>query len=169
MKILSFDPGGTTGWAKYNDEVAEAVPRWTCGQLGPYPHHEELYEFLHKECPDIVVCESFEYRNDLPKAELISCEYIGIIKLYAALERIKLPVVFQTAGAGKVRSDLPGRKGSFVQRRHLEKLSLWSPGNKHAMDGYGHLLYYVIHGGNPELKELRQRILEVGWKPNGTD
>jgi len=171
MKILSFDPGGSTGWAKYED--ISGTSAFTCGTFGPEEHHLDLEEFIldeYKVCaqariPMYVVCESFEYRNDLDKAELISKEYIGIVKL-VRWHCYDLRLVFQTAAMGKIRDDRPKRKGSFVQKRHLEKLGLWIPGReaRHAMDAYGHLVYYVLHSGNPDVARLRTQMLEAGWR-----
>jgi hypothetical protein len=157
MKILSLDPGGTTGWALYNSEVPELESMFKCGQIGPEQHHEALWSLLVARTVDLIVCESFQYRNGLDKAELISCEYIGIVMLFKA-KHPHIRVVFQTAAQGKVT------KTSFVKERHLEKLGLYVPRMKHAMDGYGHLLFYAINGGNPDLAELRMKALEIGWK-----
>lgn len=164
---LGFDPGGTSGWGLYNPNDEKGVEKFTCGQLGPGPHHQDLWYHLQESRPQWrapdsqsklwIICESFQYRNGLTKAELDSVEYIGIVKLFR-LEHWNIEIVFQTPGQGKIT------EGSFVKKRHLQKLGLWSPGNKHAMDGYGHLLYYAINGGNPDLAELRMWALETGWK-----
>ncbi len=163
---LGLDPGGTSGWGLYNMNIREDNP-FTCGQIGPGPHHGTLWSFLEEARPQWkdpdtsaklwILCESFQYRNGLSKAELDSCEYIGIVKLFRE-ENWNVEVVFQTAAQGKIS------EGSFVKKRHLEKLGLWSPGKKHAMDGYGHLLYYAINGGNPDLAKLRMWALENGWR-----
>lgn len=164
MKILSFDPGGTTGWAIYDDG------KWVCGQIGPEDHHRELWTLIDDQYrrgrwlnTDFrLVCESFEYRNGLDKAELMSCEYIGVVKLYAQWHDLHLTM--QTASTGKIREDKLGRKGSFTQKRHLQKLGLWSSGNQHAMDAYGHLLYNIIHKTPPGLQDLRRELLVKAWK-----
>jgi hypothetical protein len=164
---LGLDPGGTTGWGMYNPNGEKDIEKFSCGQLGPGSHHEDLWCFLEEsrpqwKAPDSrsklwIICESFQYRNGLTKAELDSCEYIGIVKLFRVMFW-NVEVVFQTAAQGKIT------EGSFVKKRHLQKLDLWIPGNKHAMDGYGHLLYYAINGGNPDLAELRMEALTKGWK-----
>jgi len=165
MRLWGFDPGGTTGWACFDLNAPEAV-RWdTCGEIGPEEHHWKLWEFLQERVnvnEDRIVCESFQYRAHLDKAELISCEYIGVVKLYCA--DYGLTPHFQTASQGKIKEDRPGKQGSFTQKRHLEKLGLWIPGQKHAMDGYGHLLYYIIHCGDPAFADLRLKLLTIGWK-----
>lgn len=161
--ILALDPGGTTGWATFKankivgpDGKAEYLGRqWTCGQLGPSPHHLELYHWLeHNELQTYhIITESFEYRNkERPGLVLISCEYIGVAKLYGAAHQTK--VWEQTASQGKIREK------SFVRKENLQRLALWSPGWTHAMDAYGHLLYYMINTAHV----LRDELLEKGWK-----
>lgn len=143
-------PDGQDEW--YNE-------RWSCGQIGPYEHHAELCMFLEMNhvAETTIVCESFEYRKGLrDNVELISREYIGVVKLIAAQRNI--PVVFQTAAVGKIRESKDGKAGSFVQKRHLERMGLWSPGTPHAMDAYGHLLYYATQ------RLRRNDLLVRGWK-----
>jgi len=165
--IVALDPGGTTGWASLNadavmvDEYNEiANTEWRCGQLGPDKHHKELAVLLEMNhtAHYTIVCESFEYRNQSrPGLELVSKEYIGVAE-YIQQDRNIAPVVYQGAAQGKV-----GKK-SFVKKVNLERLGLWSPGYPHAMDGYGHLLYYIIHSKLPEFLDLRHALLEKGWR-----
>lgn len=169
-RILSLDPGGATGWATFTAETIE-VPvseedgpweneyynrKWNCGTLESQMHHTELYGLLELQATQdfTIVCESFEYRNRLTKAELISRDYIGVVDLFAAQRGVR--VVKQTAAMGKLH------KNSFVKRANLERLGLWSPGrdNRHAMDAYGHLLYYMIHNAGV----LRSELLLRGWR-----
>jgi hypothetical protein len=168
MKILAIDPGGTTGWATYDSNPYKNRPTWDHGELGPKEHHLDLWYLMDEARPEwlepdrreplYIIGESFQYRNGLDKAELISCEYIGIIKMFP-YEHYAIILVWQTAAQGKVTPT------SFVKRRHLERLGLWDPKQpNHAMDGYGHLIYYVINGGNPELKDLRLMLLQKGWR-----
>lgn len=171
FRILGLDPGGTTGWATFTAEsrwsaqegTTYSKVRWDCGQLADdkHLHHKELDDLLGFMQTDhfIVVCESFEYRNRARAGlELISKEYIGVLNLFYQ-ERMQplgksQQVYYQTASMGKITQN------SFVKKRHLQKLGLWSPGLGHAMDGYGHILYWMIHTGDV----LRQELLEKGWK-----
>src|SRR6476661_1046207 len=95
-RVLAFDPGGTTGWAMYDGlflpdpdnggKPALVEQKHTVGHLGPHEHHDELYEFLEESAiHDFAVCwESFEFRQGKQRdnIELISREYIGIMKLF---------------------------------------------------------------------------------------
>lgn len=151
---IGLDPGGTTGWASYQAELLPkgdfANEKWNCGQLDPPAHHDQLYTLLELShtAEFHIVCESFEYRNESRAGlELISKEYIGVVNLFAQQRGHPIscynPMVhYQTAALGKVTNK------SFIQKRHLQTLGLWFPGheNRHSMDAYGHLLYWLING-----------------------
>lgn len=178
-RVLSFDPGGTTGWASYTAEVMhpctdrhfadQPMPEYydqayTCGQLGPGDHHDTLWAFLELQAVSnlVIVCESFEFRNTIAdknrgNLELVSKEYIGVIKLFIQQRGKALPnhykwkLVFQTASVGKPR-DKPGNR-TLVTDNDIKTLGLWYPKRRHAMDATGHLLYYMI------TQDKRQDIL----------
>lgn len=160
ITILALDPGGTTGWAVFQ---ATRIPhpteskfeyydmKWKRGQIGPEPHHSALFTLLGMwgTAEYHIVCESFEYRNR-SRAGLVldSLEYIGIMKLFCA-ERDKA-FHMQTASMGK----------GFVKDENIKKLSLWFPGQKHAMDATRHLLYYMINTAGI----MKHDLLTIGWK-----
>lgn len=161
--IVALDPGGTTGWAKFqatkmiepNGDVRYFDRQWTCGELNTNRHHQELYNMLGMFHTDIyhIVTESFEYRNlERPGLELVSREYIGVAELYCQQRGMLLQQ--QGANLGKITPK------SFVKKHNLVRLALWTPGWGHAMDAYGHLLYYMIN----RTHTLKQELLERGWK-----
>lgn len=174
FRIIGLDPGGTTGWATYTAGRLDArhalsistVPiyeyyneAWACGQLGPQEHHNELDSLLGLQQVEetIIVCEAFDYRNQSkPGLELISREYIGVMKRFC--QERKVLYYLQTASQGKIR-----KEKSFVRKENLEKLGLWVSGGastwNHAMDAYGHILYYMI---NNHIQ--RDALLRRGWK-----
>ena len=64
-KILSFDPGGITGWA-YVDTQRDTV--FGGGQIsgdGIEEYHFKLYQFIRQIKPDVIVYERFEYRANV--------------------------------------------------------------------------------------------------------
>jgi hypothetical protein len=137
-KILSLDPGGTTGWALWQTRKGN-LDDYTVGHLGPGDHHAELWSMIRELCkvPDDfrIVCESFEFRqgdHNRHKIVLDSKEYIGVVKLMSQLYDI--PVVFQTASVGK----------TFCTDEKIKALDLWTPGMKHAMDALRHLITYQV-------------------------
>jgi hypothetical protein len=138
---VAFDPGGTTGVAIYDS----GDRRWERYQLDEDQHHVALWEDLNALRPDVVICESFEYRPRLPKAILISRNYIGIIELWCKLW--EKPLHLQTAATGK----------GFWKDEKIRKLRLWKPGMPHANDATRHLLYHIsfTEGDQHYLKRLR--------------
>jgi len=125
----------------FNDgEFGEYGEEWSHGQIGPQEHHLALWRFLQKERPDILICESFQFRQfdgNRTGIVLISNEYIGIAKLYAETfteGSFKPQVVFQTASQGK----------GLMKDDKLKNLSLWFPGEQHARDAARHLVYYMV-------------------------
>jgi hypothetical protein len=101
-RIIALDPGGTTGVCEWNKGV-DLIQAY---QVGPDEHHFWLNGHLdmfvmgaHLDDPEdwdlkmferlcnrvLVICETFEHRQNLQKAkvELVSREYIGIVRLAA--------------------------------------------------------------------------------------
>jgi hypothetical protein len=87
--------------------------RLEVGDLGPGEHHNELYRFIgsyYVAYSDTLrlVTEAFNFRQHATddkgnggkaKVELISCEYIGVIKLFG--ERYEIPVASYNSSEGK--------------------------------------------------------------------
>lgn len=148
-KIISFDPGGTTGYV-----IHKVVPKnaqkcngsyhytdsWTGGQLGPDKHHVDLWKLLTKENPDRVVCERFTYQIrknqqvDMPGVVLMSRNYIGVIELYCELTHT--PLFMQ-------ETSVIGLK--WVDNEALKLLKIHTPGQVHKNDAARHLVYHVVH------------------------
>lgn len=138
MKILSLDPGKTTGYSVgyLNDDEPELR----------FESHQKIftyvgfYEFLQDQSPTWIVAESFLFRNKVRTGtELISAEFNGIIHLYTGLYKNGLSWQnASTHGAG-------GRSGPF-QDRILRQKGIYKPGKPHAMDSLRILLYWYEHG-----------------------
>lgn len=153
VSITALDPGGTTGVAMYDadlifnaDDKAEWFhEKWDTLQLTEPDHHKTLKNLLERRnvANTIIVCESFQNRRpvDAPAVELISCEYIGVVKLLVQ-ERPSIQVIWQTPG--KV---IPPKNrntfGGFWTDDKLKQVRKWSPGRKHANDAMRHLLQYM--------------------------
>lgn len=158
-RIVALDPGGTTGWAMVTYEDGKE-PQYNCGMFRALEHHKELYDALGMWQTESyrIVCESFEYRNaSRPGLVLSSVEYIGVMKLFC--QERNVPYHFQSASQGKIRD----KPNAFVKPSNLKRLGLWSPSMVHAMDAYGHLLYYTIHN-DPARKIEAAALLLKGWK-----
>lgn len=144
--IVGLDPGGTTGIAtSYRGDPDNPI-RWATEELGPSLHHKALYDFLRLRAenpviPLTIVCEKFEFRQNYGregnrnKVELISREYIGIVKLIVQQYGCKL--VEQSASQGK----------HFVPDRKLELSGLLvSPPhpNRHKNDATRHIVRHLV-------------------------
>lgn len=155
MKIIALDPGGTTGWATYDDRVPEGVSKFNMGQIGPDEHHQELDVLLGQQSADdyYVVCESFEYRKGLrDNLVLVSCEYIGVTKLFCV--RTSVPLKLQTAAVGKGFFWPADRKKGRTDR--LLQLG-FNPTyeTRHQHDALRHLLQYMMDNNIQKERILR--------------
>lgn len=142
MKILALDPGGTTGWAFYDQiQLNRFRPeRLEMGQMGPEDHYDELYQLMmeyhagpepHRRLH--VVCESFEYRKGLrDNVVLVSLEYIGVVKLFDKWHSSELAM--QTAAEGK----------AFWNDNKLKRLGLEPTyALRHQHDAARHMLTFM--------------------------
>lgn len=151
VKILSLDPGGTTGysWCELDPGDKKQIPEFYGGQIGPGKHHLDLFNLL-QEGWDVVVCESFEYRmvaidDDKtgtvysPVIELISKEYIGVVELWSQGT--------QTGRAAKIVFQKPavavGQK-TFWTKEKMVKMGVYKSGERHRNDATRHLLHYTV-------------------------
>lgn len=126
MYCVALDPGGTTGICI----VPDAKDPWyiETEELGPGPHHSKLLHKLALWKPDLVICEAFENVTN-EAAELISCEYIGVVKAYCQWRGVDLRI--QPAGVVK----------PFWTDAKLVSVGLRSQ-SKHTRDATRHYLYY---------------------------
>jgi len=132
MRVVALDPGGTTGWAFWDSDRSTFGQITEEGQLGPGSHHTELWVLLRTFEPNVVVCESFLYRQQA-NAVLVSCEYIGVTELFCQVKHT--PLIYQTA------SVIHG--GGPWDDVALKKLGLWTRGARHANDAKLHLINYL--------------------------
>lgn len=141
--IMCFDPGGTTGIAHY--DVTHGIRMY---HVGPGIHHRALWDSLLIGRPDMVIYEEFKYeRREVDKGvavEIISREYIGIIRLYA--EMMHIPCHKSTLN-----------KLTFWDDDKLTLINLWS-NVIHERDALRHLLYFLTFDkkDNSWLMKLQQ-------------
>lgn len=132
MKIISVDPGKTTGVAMYQVENFES--RFAVYQFTNIP---DVIELLKKELPDVVLVESFKLHKNkatqLSGQENYSAEVIGAIKVFCAGELIP------------IRQQAPAVKDTVMQSL-LERIGFWLPtkGMPHARDAARHLAAYLF-------------------------
>jgi hypothetical protein len=183
LNILALDPGGSTGWAMYSGALMAFEGNYevnggaiTQGQLGPEEHHLALWNLLglHHARNFIIVCESFEYRQDQrPNVVLVSKEYIGVVKLFVEERNRTLPHdlqithVPQTAATGKGfwYPKVPGKKASWDGSK-LKAVGLYQPTTqgRHINDATAHLLQFLTFGnhfGNAQKLQWQGRYLQL--------
>jgi hypothetical protein len=136
VRILSIDPGGTTGYASLDESDVYRV-----GMIGPGDHHARLWALLCAQDPDLLICEAFNYqRRELDKGvqlELVSKEYIGVCKLYVETAPRGLTIQYYEPP--------PGQFKKLVTRKWLEAATLWDPKNApHGMDALAQLIHYQV-------------------------
>lgn len=167
FRVLSLDPGGTTGWAYaewgFEDGIdTSQMPKleeitFESGQIGPDEHHLKLWQHLNEynqrwtddydgNAGFHIVCESFEFRQHITeekskaKVELISRDYIGIVKLHSKLYDVGLTM--QTATTAK---QLCPDKGPQANVK-LQQVGWDTPAQRHARDATRHLLRHLVVG-----------------------
>lgn len=144
MKLIAFDPGGTTGWCivDYTPLGAFSSERFTaCGQLGDQ-HYVQLYDLLTVQRPNIIVCERFDYVGGKTNVDLMAKEYIGVIELWVRKNSPpRLPVVMQSRSLK-----------DFWDNDKLKKLGLYKRGMPHANDAIRHTLVWLQTQYNPNFE-----------------
>jgi hypothetical protein len=138
VSLTAIDPGGETGWAGFDAQYIEGTyheKKFHRGEFGPEEHHEKLLGHLERRRThnSIVICEAFDNRDN-PAGRLISCEYIGVVKLFRQANNV--PVVFQG-------SSVCNGKNHFWSTEKLRRLDLSCPKLPHAQDAMKHLLHYM--------------------------
>lgn len=125
-KILSFDPGGTTGWALIEfDKTSSKLLDY--GQItGGYKGFKEFYLNQNYDA-DIIVCESFHLRTGQKSVNLEPCYVIGV--LYALTDKH----IFFYPPSYKV----------FCDNDALKRLEFYVKGQEHARDAIRHAIVYL--------------------------
>ena len=131
MRVLAFDPGGTTGVALYTENQLQA---WQVTEL------YEVYDILREWRPDEVVFERFVYqRRD--KVDLTPVEVIGVIKLFCDQGHRSHDMDWHIEDP---HAQTPSQAKNLWTDSKLKKLGLWQPGKPHAMDAVRHMMYFLV-------------------------
>lgn len=133
MKVLTLDPGVTTGYTqahitKDSVTIKADQKKWD---------HNGLWIALCWYKPDIVVYEEFDYRRGLGDANLYPKELIGVLHLW----------VQRTDKLMRVYPQKPARKEEhFKKKETIMEKDLWVPSKPHAMDAMRHFLMWWTFG-----------------------
>lgn len=132
FKMVTFDPGGTTGWACF-----QGIDLTACGQF-EIDYGKNIKAILDGYTPDVVVCENYKvYAHKISAnvgKEVQPSELIGVIE-YLCNER-DIPVVRQMAFQAK----------GWAKDTKLRAWGLWQKGMKHSRDAIRHGLYFLFFG-----------------------
>lgn len=133
MILLTFDPGGTTGFACFDTAAHRDL------KIGDFPYFDDLDALLDQVKPDIIVIEAFRLYPWKAKHKTWSSfpeiEVIGAIKHACRLRNI--PFEEQGADTKVLFDDVK-----------LKKLNYWDNISRHARDAVRHALYYMTVGGD---------------------
>lgn len=129
MKLLSLDPGGTTGITTKEDNRFRSYHLTTSGYRNT---HLFLYNHLTEENPDLVIYEVFQFRQGMNKAEFIGIEMIGVIELWGQINNKLVTRINPSDGKG------------FWGDSKIKALGLWVPNLKHGMDATRIMLTYLM-------------------------
>ena len=127
MRVLSIDPGGTTGWV--SNPLVELYGT-DHGQLMP----EAVWDLLMSYKPTHIVIETFVFRQAKSRINLTAVEVIGIVKEWARQFN------------AKVYEQTPSQAKHYFTDDRLKERGYYYPGMQHARDAARHLLYALEFG-----------------------
>jgi len=151
LKVVSLDPGGTTGHA--TGLIDDGLMTIVSGQ--DRFTHRDLWLQLNVSKPQVLVCESFDYRRSgrgrtPAKVDLYPRELIGICNLYVQMiDRCEL--VMQKPSEGK---------SGYFNDRKLREDDLYKIARPHANDAVRHLLQWFTFGKG---YQYNTRGYQSGW------
>jgi len=134
-KLLSIDPGETTGWALFEK-----------GKLTQHGHLDIKKDglkiinetFVFRDFIDHMVIEDYKvYPKNLKDhslSALVTPRLIGSFEYFAMLHFI--PITYQMAGTAK----------GFVTDDKLKQWGYWIVGEKHSRDAIRHGCYWLLFG-----------------------
>jgi hypothetical protein len=163
--VLGLDPGGTTGWAKVtitakdkSSTWSSGTPFWDAGEIDHPNHYLALDSLISTKLRPArqdselhLLCEGFDNRAN-PAAELVSLEYIGVVKRWAQMH----PHV-------KAQYPSPSRK-EWASDKKLKALGLYeSTKGGHLNDARRHVVRYLCTEKHfyPMLEQLRVGLHEA--------
>lgn len=139
MRLISLDPGETTGVCIYLPEKREFILRQETTITGEdfvqfYDLLESWYDKWTLQYDFKVIVEQFNFRmneRERTKINYTPREVIGVTKLWAAQHDV--PIEMQMAAEGK----------AFWNDDKLSRIGLNKSGQPHARDALRHMLQYI--------------------------
>lgn len=143
LKVLSLDPGETTGYAL---AVVDASKLFLAYDQARFMH-ADFWEFLKRTVrygSIHTVCEDFEFRRGKQKdgLNLYPVELIGIVRLWCSNEQW-YPLWMQKAAQGK----------SYYDDNKLKGMHVYQKGLDHGRDAARHFLHWFNFGAGYQFNE----------------
>ena len=125
--LIAFDPGGTTGWCRFQQIPGNKL--WDVMEFGQFPVErlESVAELIQPQ--DIVVYEQIQVLH--LGFDPIGLQVIGAIKLWCAL------------GGQKYKGQSPGILTGAKTWPDLKEPSKWFTRQQHAKDAFYHGVTYI--------------------------
>lgn len=150
LKVLSIDPGESSGWMYA--ELDTTTNTEINVQGGTITHdRSEIWRLLHSLAPDILLFEEFKLYSTHAKTLLhntfYTCEIIGLLKLYAEMRTPETMSLVNYPASNKKYSgsSKPDELWqTLLQQDHLRT----GQGNRvtgHTYDAYQHYAYWKRH------------------------
>jgi hypothetical protein len=137
LKVISIDPGVTTGYAV--GVITDGYMKVRCNQQKF--DHIDLYDFLIGNHPDVVICERFDFRKMAVGVNLYPVEMIGVVNYFIQdRQRRDVPVeLFMQKPAEQ------GKKAYWTDQKLKDK-KVYDIHNEHGRSAIKHLLYWYTFG-----------------------
>lgn len=134
-KLLSLDPGETTGWALFQN-----LELHSAGQIKEAPVMPHVANYILTTRPDIVVCEDYKVYHwkcaQHSWSNLFTPRLLGVIEHTCITADPPIPLVFQMAGVVK----------GFCSDEKLKQWHYYKTSQPHARDAIRHGCYWLLFG-----------------------
>lgn len=158
MKVISIDPGETTGYALAKKDHDKLYLAYDQARM----NHSDFWAFLretNKHGPVHTVCEDFEFRQGKQKTglSLYPVELIGVLRLWCNNEQW-YPLWMQKAAQGK----------GYYDDNKLKSMRIYQKGLDHGRDAARHLLHWFNFGGGYQFNDNDPTVelVEEAWIRN---
>ena len=147
-RILSFDPGHTTGWTCFDH--GEPIRSGQIDTTSISACLESAQPLFHTYHPEVVVMEDYRIYKWRQKqhvgSDMLTTRIIGSLETLAIQDFVNY-VVKQPAHVAK----------GFCTDQKLNEWGFWRPGERHARDAIRHACYYILFGGVRKVDKHKPR------------
>jgi hypothetical protein len=138
-KLLTFDPGETTGWCDVDTTTTPYLVTW--GQFKTWPlvdAFKNLDLYINNLKPDYVVYESYNIyswkSDDHKQSDVPTLQVIGMLQTLL----ISRSIPYSTRNAQQAKG--------FVTDDKLKSWGLYTRGDRHGRDALRHACFHLLFG-----------------------